>query len=134
LSASSARKYIETKWLRGNHYIDPLPEILFDYTDNGGVHYPRQRDELCVNGRYYSLEDRGLIVCNMEYGDDDEFTLHTLAHEWRHEIQKKVFEDKRKLHSVFPSNGDYKQNIIQYFSTQWWEMDALFHKVAFLVG
>lgn len=127
MSASSARKYIETKWLRGNHYIDPLPEVLFENIDSGGVCWPRQRDEVCINGRYYNLEHRGLIICNTEYADDDAWMLSTLAHEWRHEIQKNMFEDKTTLHSSFSQDGDYKQNIIQYFSTQWWEMDALLY-------
>jgi len=123
MSASSARKWIELNWLRKGNKEIPLPEIVFDIiVDFGACHWPRQNDEVMVGNRFYDLTDRGLIVINQKYSDDGGWVLNSIAHEWRHACQK--FHG-HILHSIFPREGDYKENTIWYFKSHWWEMDAL---------
>lgn len=132
MAVSNARKWIELNWLRNGHKEITLPNLIFGkYEDGGaGVHWPKQDCEVCIEGRFYSLKDNGLILINTEYDDDADFIINTLAHEWRHCYQKQKV--RIKIESIWerPENDDgYKQSIINYYMSYWWEWDALKYSI-----
>jgi hypothetical protein len=122
MSASSARKWIELNWLRKGRKEVPLPNLIYCNFENwSGIYYPRQKDEVCIDNCYYDLSERGLIGVNENNCDERGDFEETLAHEWRHHLQRQ----KYKFAGVkFNNDGDYKENIISYYRDNWHELDA----------
>ena len=116
-------KSLELRWLaRKDKYIR-LPEVVFVSGVNygGSWVYPRKK-EILLDGRYYPL-DLGIITLNTDFPEEHESSI---AHEWRHVWQTYNWGEKQ-WHTPWGSEPhlSYKQQIVNYFSHDVREWDAL---------
>lgn len=120
------RKWFELNWIRKGFKEISLPDIIFEIpnVDCSGCYYVPRKKEILVSGRYYDLQ-RGLIIVNpVHCVKDDKRVPETIAHEFRHHIQRTTkFYDAAP--TIFEIVGTYKESIIKYFKSSYLEMDAL---------
>jgi hypothetical protein len=116
------RKWIEFAWLRRGHKEIPLPEVIFEEIETGGLYYHPDKKEVLINGVNRDLS-KGLIIIDPNH--NDKFVLNTIVHEWRHHWQYFQGFNMGLVGAPYRWRGNYKSEIQRFFKLNKIEMDAL---------
>ena len=122
LRVSVPTNYLELNWLAKKNKDISLPFVMFDNLPYGGFYCAPERGEILINEKYYPL-DKGLI--GIDIGEEDNFVINTIAHEWRHHWQVMNGWELDSIGWNFDNDKPYEQKIIKYFRSSRSEMDAL---------
>jgi hypothetical protein len=114
--------FSELNWIAKREKGIAQPLVVFENIDAGGYYYNPEKGEILLNEKYYPL-DKGLIVVDVSAPEE---IVNTISHEWRHHIQ---FINGIEMEVIEWDNDidNYEQNIIDYFTRSWTEMDALLY-------
>lgn len=119
---------LETRWIRPLFKQVTQPAVVLDEyeEDYSGIYYFPKREEICISGLNVP-RDKGIIVvgaCDIEVCDFGA----TIAHEWRHHLQKVVFGwtyDGIGWNNPPTDPKEYEQKLASYFTHSRSEADAL---------
>ncbi len=116
-------KSLELNWIKNEDKSLVMPEVVFSSVSwAGGLYYHPEDMEVCINGKFYSLEF-GLIEIGMTG-----IIESTLAHEWRHHWQFFHYGVPDDYLFSWPqeiSVDEYDKALVKYFLSNPTEMDAL---------
>ena len=114
-------RFIELNWLAKSDKDILLPVVVFEEIKTAGVCMFPVREEKLIGERYYP-RDRGIIVIHPDHPG----VASTLAHEWRHlwQVYNLGWPDECSWWDS-ESSLSYKQQIIEFFTSDVRETDAL---------
>lgn len=114
---------LELNWLNYPKDVS-IPDIVtvgVNDIDYGGCYFEPEYNAVSVADRSFSLE-RGLLLVR-----EDNYES-TVVHEFRHHLQRVHFGVEPDVLN-WKTEGNYKDSIIEYFSSSLTEMDALLYEV-----
>ncbi len=118
---------MELNWIRKFDKSLINPTVVFSSLKwASGLYYHPEKDEICIDGKFYHL-GCGLIEVSNFNNETAKETAGTIAHEWRHHWQ--YFNlPKEKVGFEWPKSYnelEYNEMIVKYFTLNPLEMDAL---------
>lgn len=117
---------LELNWLKFPKDIS-IPDIIIisvdEYDFAGGYYSPNKYSEIYVDGREYTME-RGILLIREDQNEA------TISHEFRHHQQMIDFGWKLDEYDYeFNTDNEYKDAIIDYYTDNIPELDALLYEV-----
>lgn len=117
----------ELNYFLRKHKWMPKPTFVLtpENPNYSGCYYkPEKNKEVYINGKHYDLKNGVVVITEADQIDSDT----VLAHEFRHHWQFCKGINER---SKWNPTGNYKRDIISYFTKHKTEIDALLYSIKF---
>jgi len=118
-------KWFELNWLRKETKHISVPELVIDsgVSKASATYFWPANEEVLIKDKFYDCKN-GIIAINA----DSTIMVSSLAHEWRHHVQYYYHGSSCKS-TAWKNKKNYKKEIIDYFTNNIWEMDALLYEI-----